>query len=187
MLDAQRLDAEISQKYLAMLDAAQSQDHSREKRVLRFLARSSSRVELKEWAELELEVLAVAHEKAQERDAAKKEADSNVKTSGTEAEKARAAVKAASTRLNNIESMKDPDLLRPYIYTETNGVISRLIASKVPGEPNKDRDRFWQLYCGQMIAVESKEVEAAMVQFGNKLNDCESASGGRRGARTPDQ
>ena len=56
------------------------------------------------------------------------------------------------------------------LYTETIQLISRLADLKKPiDEESDDYIRFWELYKGELISVESKPVELLMVSIGKEL------------------
>lgn len=60
-------------------------------------------------------------------------------------------------------------------YIEATSVISYLTVNENFGsqEHKNKLERFWQLYWVELSAIESKEVEAEMVHFGNILKDIE--------------
>lgn len=56
------------------------------------------------------------------------------------------------------------------LYLETMQLVSRLASLDAQiASDSLDYDRFWQLYRGELISVESREVEALMVQIGREL------------------
>ena len=56
------------------------------------------------------------------------------------------------------------------LYLETIQLISRLANLKDPiNEESQDYTRFWELYKGELISVESKPVELLMVSIGKEL------------------
>jgi hypothetical protein len=62
------------------------------------------------------------------------------------------------------------------LYFEATSAASTIATSKAGSqEREKAETRFWQLYWGELSAVENGEVESAMVDFGNVLK----AKGGR--------
>ena len=61
-------------------------------------------------------------------------------------------------------------------YIEATSVISYLTVNENFGsqEYKKKLERFWQLYWVELSAIETKEVEAAMVHFGEILKDIQN-------------
>lgn len=56
------------------------------------------------------------------------------------------------------------------LYTETMQLVSRLASSNNTIDVDSaDYERFWELYRGELISVESRQVEALMVQIGKEL------------------
>ena len=85
-------------------------------------------------------------------------------------------------RLEQMEREKDQrnrllEAQRPFLekqlalYFETAQIIGQLVALEQKDDPAwaKVRQRFWALYWSELSMVESREVEQAMVQFGEKL------------------
>lgn len=62
------------------------------------------------------------------------------------------------------------------LYIETCSVISYLIVNKnFTTQQYQDKlERFWQLYWVELSAVETREVERAMVNFGNILTELQN-------------
>lgn len=57
--------------------------------------------------------------------------------------------------------------LKARIYGEALAAVSKPLDSKSP--PPEDRKKFWELYWGDMLLVESDEVAGKMVTYGNLL------------------
>lgn len=57
------------------------------------------------------------------------------------------------------------------LYGETAKVAARIATSGDEAELSDARSRFWQLYWGELALVEDRDVEAAMVAFGDALKD----------------
>lgn len=55
------------------------------------------------------------------------------------------------------------------LYTEVTVAAATLSISDDPNEIEHSRKRFWSLYWGELALVEDKEVEAAMVKFGEAI------------------
>ena len=60
------------------------------------------------------------------------------------------------------------------LYTEAITVVSRLATRGEYEGREKDRDRFWQLYWGELGMVEDLQVERAMIQVGIALSASEA-------------
>jgi hypothetical protein len=62
------------------------------------------------------------------------------------------------------------------LYKETRQVLSFLSNQDASTSPlyKAKRDRFWELYWGDLAAVESAEIESLMVRFGNALTGLEN-------------
>jgi hypothetical protein len=56
------------------------------------------------------------------------------------------------------------------LYTETIHLTSFLATAAQSPEWTKARDRFWELYWGELATVENREVASQMVSFGEALN-----------------
>jgi hypothetical protein len=65
---------------------------------------------------------------------------------------------------------------RPYLdkqlklYTDATVAASTIVASGNPEEVASARQRFWQLYWGELALVEQGAVEQSMVEFGKALD-----------------
>jgi hypothetical protein len=59
------------------------------------------------------------------------------------------------------------------LYKETRQILAFLASTTIVDSAvfESKVDRFWELYWGDLAAVESKEVESLMVQFANYLSD----------------
>jgi hypothetical protein len=80
-------------------------------------------------------------------------------------------------RTRQIESQRPFLEKQLALYFETSQVVGKLAA--IPsGEKTwtEARVRFWELYWSELSMVESREVEAAMVQFGKTLEEYETAA-----------
>jgi hypothetical protein len=85
---------------------------------------------------------------------------------------------------NTIEQFKRKRLLSDFkrkqtqLYYETTSVISFLtVSNDYKSELYREKlSRFWQLYWVELSAVETKEVETAMVSFGNIITELEQAN-----------
>lgn len=58
------------------------------------------------------------------------------------------------------------------LYFEATKITSTLATTDRSQDPTgweKSRNRFWQLYWGELALVEDKQVEQAMIAFGNSL------------------
>jgi hypothetical protein len=78
----------------------------------------------------------------------------------------------AEAELEKTESkIKTQDVL----YTETMQLVSRLASlDNSIDASSEDFIRFWELYRGELISVESRQVEALMVQIGRELETLSS-------------
>ena len=78
----------------------------------------------------------------------------------------------AQAELEKTESkIKTQDVL----YTETMQLVSRLASlDNSIDASSEDFIRFWELYRGELISVESRQVEALMVQIGRELETLSS-------------
>jgi len=56
------------------------------------------------------------------------------------------------------------------LYFEASSAAATIVSSKNPEDRRKAVNTFWTLYWGPLVFVESREVSAAMVQFGRCLN-----------------
>ena len=56
------------------------------------------------------------------------------------------------------------------LYSEAIHITSFLATAAQSPEWTKARDRFWELYWGELATVENKEVSSQMVAFGDALN-----------------
>lgn len=71
--------------------------------------------------------------------------------------------------IRRIEAMK-PFLDRQLaLYTEATQVTAAIAASSEASEREVALQRFWRLYYGELVLVEDRSVEAAMVAFGRAL------------------
>jgi hypothetical protein len=164
-----RLSNEQSAHYLQL-----ASDEKQLKRVLRFVKETSLDEKLAAWAKNEIDRLD-AIQTADEQRAAAQEALSPQKADKTESAKLGRRIVAEASHIRRIESAKiesDPDKLRIQVYTTTIQVVGRLMNADAPGQASPDLARFWQLYWGDMIAVEDRAVESAMVKFGELLKQC---------------
>lgn len=57
------------------------------------------------------------------------------------------------------------------LYTAATQAAATLATSDDPGKLAEANDRFWALHWGELALVEDADVEAAVVDFGAKLND----------------
>lgn len=90
--------------------------------------------------------------------------------SKTRLEQARAESESAAES-RRVEATK-PFLERQLkLYTEASQVAAQIATSNDAAVVAKSTDRFWQLYWGELALVENREVEAAMVQYGNALEN----------------
>lgn len=60
------------------------------------------------------------------------------------------------------------------IYQEALSAAATAANTREPGERAAAEQKFWQLYHGRMILVETKSVSAAMVQYGHCLDGSEA-------------
>jgi hypothetical protein len=79
------------------------------------------------------------------------------------------SAKEASTRL--IEARRPFLEKQLQLYFETAHVTGALITFRLGAEWDKNRTRFWELYWSELSMVEDHGVEAAMVKFGQALDD----------------
>ena len=61
------------------------------------------------------------------------------------------------------------------LYKETRQILSFLSTNEDPGSDlyESKKKRFWELYWGDLAAVESPDIESLMVRFGNSLTELE--------------
>lgn len=57
------------------------------------------------------------------------------------------------------------------LYTEATRVTAFIATAGDGTDTATERERFWQLYWGELALVEDKRVEAAMRRYGNCLSD----------------
>ena len=75
----------------------------------------------------------------------------------------------SQAEIRKIEARK-PFLERQLkLYTEATQVASKIANCDDCPEMTKIKNRFWELYYGELALVEDRRVESAMVQFGEKL------------------
>ncbi len=80
------------------------------------------------------------------------------------------ARKDAETR--SLEARKQFLARQLELYTEATRAAAKLATSKADSpEFRQAGSRFWELYWGELSMVETRQVEAAMVEMGNCLND----------------
>lgn len=90
--------------------------------------------------------------------------------SNTRLQQARAESESAAES-RRVEATK-PFLERQLkLYTEASLVAALIATSNDAAQVAKSTERFWQLYWGELALVENREVEAAMVQYGNALDN----------------
>lgn len=90
--------------------------------------------------------------------------------SNTRLQQARAESESAAES-RRVEATK-PFLERQLkLYTEASQVAALIATSNDAAQVAKSTERFWQLYWGELALVENREVEAAMVQYGNALDN----------------
>ena len=59
-------------------------------------------------------------------------------------------------------------------YTDVANLVSRLTNNAGSTTWEKDKNKFYEYYWGEMVLLEDKDVEAAMVNFGKHLYDYEN-------------
>ena len=62
------------------------------------------------------------------------------------------------------------------LYQEAAGAAAEIAMAPHIDSVKAARQRFWVLYWGKLSMVEHPEVERAMIEFGNKLSECESGA-----------
>lgn len=82
---------------------------------------------------------------------------------------------AQVARFNSAEfEARQPFLTRQLeLYSEAAKVVVKIATSRDEGERETLEDRFWELYWGELALVEDRDVEAAMVAFGEALKSDE--------------
>ena len=68
-----------------------------------------------------------------------------------------------------VEAAKPFLSLQLALYKEAVGVTAKIATLAAGPEQDRNIQRFWELYWGELAFVESKEVESAMVNFGDAL------------------
>ena len=85
-----------------------------------------------------------------------------------QARRVEAAALAETRRIEATKPFLDRQLL---LYVETTRVVAKVATQGQSDEGKRARERFWELYWGELATVENKEVEAAMVAMGDTLKN----------------
>ena len=85
------------------------------------------------------------------------------------------------TKMNNqatIETLSKFKELQTKQYIEATSIVSYLTVNEnFESQQHKDKlEKFWQLYWVELSAVETREVESAMVKFGNILKEVQDGN-----------
>jgi hypothetical protein len=85
-----------------------------------------------------------------------------------QAKREEAAAVAETRRIEATKPFLDRQLA---LYVETTKVVAKVATQAQGDEGKRARERFWELYWGELATVEDREVEAAMVAMGDALKD----------------
>jgi hypothetical protein len=85
-----------------------------------------------------------------------------------QAKKEEALALADTRRIEATKPFLDRQLA---LYVETTKVVAKVATQGQSDEGRRARERFWELYWGELATVENREVEGAMVAMGDVLKD----------------